>query len=283
MQLQYTAAPPAWHMDAKDARPLLIDAYGNICLRCGYEPRPTDPLLAVDHIVPVARGGHDAYANYQLLCLSCNSWKGTKVIDFRPETLSLELITERVIIPLWERGRQQRRQPICSEEGMRWVSLPQACRILGIPESTLRVMIRDGKIRAEMRRRSPDSTTDFRRVYDVLVPDMPEEDQQPLPASEPPSAPEAPTDAPAAITALVDALAAERDERQRLAEALLAATERAARAEADAVYAARERQRADDLAETLIALRASLSAKEREAAELREQLARRRWWKPSTW
>jgi small-conductance mechanosensitive channel len=144
-------------------------------------------------------------------------------------------------------------------------------------------MIRDGKIRAEMRRRSPDSTTDFRRVYDVLVPDMPEEDQQPLPASEPPSAPAAPTDAPAAITALVDALAAERDERQRLAEALLAATERAARAEADAVYAARERQRADDLAETLIALRASLSAKEREAAELREQLARRRWWKPSTW
>jgi hypothetical protein len=257
MQLQYTAAPPAWHMDAKDARPLLIDAYGNICLRCGHEPGPIDPLLAVDHIVPVARGGPDTYVNYQLLCLSCNSWKGTKVIDFRPETRSLELITERVIIPLWERGRQPRRQPICSEEGMRWVSLPQACRILGIPESTLRVMIRDGKIRAEMRRRSPDSMTDFRRVYDVLVPDMPEEEPAPDQQQESSSAPAAPTEPPAAITALVDALAAERDERQRLSNRVSELEREAGRLEGQVIAAQAERDAA--------------------GAEV-ERLRRRGWW-----
>jgi hypothetical protein len=167
---------------------------------------------------------------------------------------------------------------------MPWLSLPEYARTTGTPESTVRAAIRAGKLEAHREARAPGDTRDVWKVWLPEPPEQPQDEPQPpATGTEPSSTPAAPTDAPAAITALVDALAAERDERQRLAEALLAATERAARAEADAVYAARERQRADDLAETLIALRASLSAKEREAAELREQLARRRWWKPSTW
>jgi hypothetical protein len=35
--------------------------------------------LTVDHIVPLARGGTNAYENMQVLCVSCNSRKGSRV------------------------------------------------------------------------------------------------------------------------------------------------------------------------------------------------------------
>ncbi len=77
------------------------------------------------------------------------------------------------------------------------------------------------------------------------------------------------------------------DTVDRQAETIADLRERVGRAEADAAYADRERQRADEMAETLIALRASLTAKEREAADLARQLealrARRRWYDPRTW
>lgn len=48
------------------------------CLRCG-EQRP----LTEDHVIPITKGGSDNIENIQPLCGPCNSWKGTKIIDFR--------------------------------------------------------------------------------------------------------------------------------------------------------------------------------------------------------
>lgn len=48
------------------------------CLCCG-----SNESLTVDHIVPVSRGGKNSLSNFQTLCRSCNSRKGTKYIDFR--------------------------------------------------------------------------------------------------------------------------------------------------------------------------------------------------------
>lgn len=50
------------------------------CLRCGA----TDGLHA-DHVVPWTLGGPTIDDNLQTLCGPCNSWKGTRVIDFRKE------------------------------------------------------------------------------------------------------------------------------------------------------------------------------------------------------
>lgn len=54
----------------------LVKACGGCCLRCGGLE------ITKDHIVPLARGGTNSLSNLQPLCRSCNSWKGTKTIDF---------------------------------------------------------------------------------------------------------------------------------------------------------------------------------------------------------
>jgi len=48
------------------------------CLRCGK-----DENLSLDHIVPIHLGGENKLSNLQTLCKSCNSWKSTKIIDYR--------------------------------------------------------------------------------------------------------------------------------------------------------------------------------------------------------
>ncbi len=48
------------------------------CLRCG-----THVDLRADHVFPESKGGEATLENLQTLCLPCNSWKGTKTIDFR--------------------------------------------------------------------------------------------------------------------------------------------------------------------------------------------------------
>lgn len=59
----------------------LCNTYGNACLRCGRR----DVLLTPDHIVPLALGGNNRIANIQPLCGKCNSWKNTKILDYRPK------------------------------------------------------------------------------------------------------------------------------------------------------------------------------------------------------
>lgn len=48
------------------------------CLCCG-----TTLDLTIDHVLPLSLGGTNTLGNYQVLCRSCNSSKGTKVIDYR--------------------------------------------------------------------------------------------------------------------------------------------------------------------------------------------------------
>ena len=56
--------------------------YDHRCLMC-HRQEP-NVLLTFDHIVPLSRGGHNDIANAQPLCFSCNSIKGTQVLDLRP-------------------------------------------------------------------------------------------------------------------------------------------------------------------------------------------------------
>lgn len=68
--------------------------YGNRCLCCGRSERALKKIkriLAVDHIVPLSKGGRNTIKNIQPLCHSlgqgsrggCNNLKGAKYIDFR--------------------------------------------------------------------------------------------------------------------------------------------------------------------------------------------------------
>lgn len=59
----------------------LCDKYGNICLCCGESK-----TLVPDHVIPLVKGGMNVIANIQPLCVSCNSRKKDKTIDYRPES-----------------------------------------------------------------------------------------------------------------------------------------------------------------------------------------------------
>ncbi len=51
---------------------------GYECLRC-----KSQKSLRADHVIPESEGGETELENLQTLCATCNSWKGTKTIDFR--------------------------------------------------------------------------------------------------------------------------------------------------------------------------------------------------------
>lgn len=55
--------------------------YNYTCLCCGK--REPEINLTIDHVYPVTKHGSSSIDNIQPLCLSCNSRKGTKVIDYR--------------------------------------------------------------------------------------------------------------------------------------------------------------------------------------------------------
>jgi len=58
---------------------LVLDIYGAACLACGK------PEVTIDHVVPVSEGGLNTIVNVQPLCSYCNTSKGTKTIDYRPD------------------------------------------------------------------------------------------------------------------------------------------------------------------------------------------------------
>jgi 5-methylcytosine-specific restriction endonuclease McrA len=59
----------------------LREFYNYTCLRCGR--REPEVKLTLDHVIPLVVGGKNTIDNAQLLCKSCNSSKGTKIIDYR--------------------------------------------------------------------------------------------------------------------------------------------------------------------------------------------------------
>lgn len=57
----------------------VLRAYGDGCLRCGATED-----ITIDHVVPPPTGPHDK-TNVQPLCRSCNSKKGRRHTDYRPD------------------------------------------------------------------------------------------------------------------------------------------------------------------------------------------------------
>jgi 5-methylcytosine-specific restriction endonuclease McrA len=60
----------------------LCDFFHNRCLRCGR----SGPL-ALDHVIPLSKGGADHIGNAQPLCRSCNSFKRDRLFDYRPTNI----------------------------------------------------------------------------------------------------------------------------------------------------------------------------------------------------
>lgn len=59
----------------------LCAAYGNRCLCCGT----SEEKLTQDHVKPLACGGDNWITNIQPLCKRCNSGKGAREWDYRPD------------------------------------------------------------------------------------------------------------------------------------------------------------------------------------------------------
>lgn len=60
----------------------MLDKYGHKCLCCGA----IGVKLTRDHVLPVELGGSGDIGNLQPLCLSCNSSKNARYIDYRPDS-----------------------------------------------------------------------------------------------------------------------------------------------------------------------------------------------------
>jgi 5-methylcytosine-specific restriction endonuclease McrA len=58
---------------------ITVNHYGRKCVKCSSTDR-----VAVDHIIPLSKGGLHHFSNFQVLCISCNSSKGNRSTeDFR--------------------------------------------------------------------------------------------------------------------------------------------------------------------------------------------------------
>lgn len=57
----------------------LAASHGECCANCGVTSN-----LALDHVIPIAKGGLSRIDNLQLLCATCNRIKGKLAIDCRP-------------------------------------------------------------------------------------------------------------------------------------------------------------------------------------------------------
>lgn len=71
----------------------------------------------------------------------------------------------------------------------RWVSMPEAIRILRKPETTLRRMLDEGKLEGGRYPRNPDNPQDTRSVWRILLPDTPLADAPSETANPPPESP----------------------------------------------------------------------------------------------
>ena len=100
-----STTPPKGDLSPEAARPHLTAMFGHYCFRCGLQPSDERPRMDVDHIIPVARGGTNTFGNYAYLCGPCNSWKGTRIIDYRPGE-PREIEVDLPIIPNEERVRK---------------------------------------------------------------------------------------------------------------------------------------------------------------------------------
>ena len=64
----------------KHIKEFIFGMHGYYCLKCGSKSN-----ITLDHIIPIIRGGCNSTDNLQPLCQSCNSSKGSKIIDYRGE------------------------------------------------------------------------------------------------------------------------------------------------------------------------------------------------------
>jgi hypothetical protein len=164
----------------------------------------------------------------------------------------------------------------------RWVSFAEAQRILKMTEGTLRRAIKAGTVQGEQRRRNPDSPTDQRMVYEVLVSDAPAvaAPAAPIEAS---SATEPATIAPDATMRALDImetlLRANGEAMERQAEQITRLHELVWQAEHDKAAA---EARAKTSEQTLRDQAETLRATEARAAKLAADLERERgrpWWR----
>ena len=59
-------------------RKQIFNKYGKKCLCCDSIKN-----ITLDHVIPINKNGENIIENIQPLCKSCNSRKGTKIIDYR--------------------------------------------------------------------------------------------------------------------------------------------------------------------------------------------------------
>jgi hypothetical protein len=74
---EYKRKLKEWERKGKSLKAMLFRYIESRCEECGR----TEDLTA-DHIVPLRRSGANTFHNLRILCRSCNSRKGAKIINY---------------------------------------------------------------------------------------------------------------------------------------------------------------------------------------------------------
>lgn len=93
------------HLSVKQ-RMQLIDKFGGKCSACGKQhltlfTDDVDQRAAIDHIIPLSRGGSNDESNLQLLCTPCNAAKRNMTMDEFLEYRWKQAESERMIVDLF--------------------------------------------------------------------------------------------------------------------------------------------------------------------------------------
>lgn len=72
----------------------IVEIFKHKCACCGKHESKVGKLT-VDHIIPLNKQGHNDAFNLQPLCGSCNSSKGTKIIDYRTKRQMKKIIKQQ--------------------------------------------------------------------------------------------------------------------------------------------------------------------------------------------
>ncbi len=81
----------------------------HMCLYCGYDMHRGN--LTRDHVIPVSRGGKDAWSNVVTACRSCNNRKGSRT----PEEVDMPLLAVPFTPNPWEYTFLGRDRILCDQ------------------------------------------------------------------------------------------------------------------------------------------------------------------------
>lgn len=104
---------------------IIKELLGDYCAHCGRG----DVELAIDHRIPLVKGGPHAFTNLQLLCASCHMRKTVNDVQVRNLMVSKEFLE---FVRLLLVKKSQPGSPLLREYSSDWAYVSEVAKFLGV-------------------------------------------------------------------------------------------------------------------------------------------------------